>query len=234
MKTLAVGDVHTKQWMIYEVAEVIDLYDHVVFCGDYADNWNTPGVQSIATWRLLKQLVESNPEKVHAVIGNHDYAYLHDEIAGRSSGFDMVTYTLLKSPENKSLKKFLLSLPPTLTLDGVTYSHAGITEQWDGDESVAGLWNDESPIWARPAELGGHITYKNIPQVIGHNPSEQIWNPATNVWCIDTFSERQDNSVIGDQTMLEVIDGKEFNPINIKEIVNENNDDITSFEDFLS
>lgn len=233
MKILAIGDVHTKQWMIYEAAEVLDFYDHIVFCGDYADNWNTAPTQSLATWRLLHQLVQSNPEKVHAVIGNHDYAYIHPEIAGHSSGWNPVTFTLINTPENKKLKEWLLSLPAIFELDGVTFSHAGITEQWDGDQGVYGLWQDNSPIWARPREFGGNVTYKNIPQVIGHNISKTIWNPSPNVWCIDTFSEHQDNTPAGDKTMLEIIDGTEFSIVDIKKI-NENNNNTPSVKDKVS
>lgn len=215
MKILAVGDIHTKSWIIEDVEKLIDQYDKIVFCGDYADNWNTYPIQSIATWRLLMVFMNTYPEKVHAVVGNHDYAYIHNEIAGHSSGWNAVTFGLLGYPENKPLKKWLESLPPVLELDGVTFSHAGVTEEWDGDTSVNGLWNDVSPIWARPKEYNGNVTYKDFPQVIGHNPSEKIWNPAPNVWCIDTFSEDQKNRPLGDQTVLEVIDGKEFNVIKL-------------------
>lgn len=232
MKILAIGDIHTKQWILYEIAELIDHYDAIVFVGDYADNWNTPPTHSLAAWRLLKQLAE-NP-KVHIVIGNHDYAYIHPEIAGRSSGWNQVTFTLLNSPEKKPLKNWLLSLPYKVELDGVTFTHAGITNEWDGDESVYGLWNDTSPIWARPREMGGNSTYKNILQVIGHNPSKGIWNPAPNVWCIDTFSQDQQNNFIGDQTILEIIDGKEFNILKLKEIHNENNDNTSGVENKVS
>lgn len=233
-RVLAVGDVHTKSWILYEIAELVDFYDHIVFCGDYADNWNTSPVQSMSTWRLLKEFCESNPEKVHAVIGNHDYAYIHPEIAGRSSGWNPVTFTLLNTPENKRLKTWLLSLPPVFELDGITFSHAGVTDQWDGDESVYGLWTDVSPIWARPKEMGGNITYKKIPQVIGHNTSEKIWNPEPHVWCIDTFSQDQNNNFVGDKTVLEIIDGKEFNVISLNEIQNANSNNSTSVEDEVS
>lgn len=233
-KVLAVGDIHTKSWILYEVAELVDFYDHIVFVGDYADNWNTAPTQTLATWRLLRQLVQSNPEKVHAVIGNHDYAYIHPEIAGHSSGWNPVTFTLINTPENKKIKNWLLSLPITFELDGVTFSHAGITEQWNGQEDVQSVWNDNSPIWARPRELGGNITYKDIPQVIGHNPSQTIWNPAPQIWCIDTFSEDQQNNFIGDKTLLEIVDGKEFNVIDLKEIQNENNNSTSSFESPVS
>jgi len=233
-KILAIGDVHSKTWMIYEIAEFIDLYDRVVFVGDYADNWNTPPTHSMSTWRLIRQMMKANPDKVHAVIGNHDYAYIHDEIAGRSSGWNPVTYTLLRTPENKKIRDWLLSLPVTLELDGVTFSHAGVTNEWNGKEDVESLWNDNSPIWARPAKFGGQTTYKDIPQVIGHNPSETIWNPAPNVWCIDTFSQDQNNNFIGDKSLLEIVDGKEFNIFTLEAIQNENNNDTSGVEDQVS
>lgn len=233
MKILAVGDLHTKTWIIEQVEEIVDQYDKIVFCGDYADNWNTPPTQTMATWRLLKMFAEQYPDRFYAVIGNHDYAYLHREIAGRSSGFNGVTYQLINSPEKKKLKEWLLTLPAVLELDGVTFSHAGVTEEWNGKFDVFDLWNDQSPIWARPREYGGFITYKKGPQVIGHNPSETVWNPQENVWCIDTFSERQDNTPIGDYTVLEIIDGKEFNIKKLEELKNDNSS-IASIESEVS
>lgn len=208
MKILAVGDIHTKIWILEAVEKILDEYDHVVFCGDYADDWNRPPTDSTATWRCLKALINENPNKVHAVIGNHDFAYLHPQIAGRSTGFSGITYALINDPDHKELKNWLLTLPIIYELDGVTFSHAGITEEWDGEFDLWSIWQDTSPIWARPREFGGYVTYKNIPQVIGHNPSEKIWNPAPNVWCIDTFSTYPDGTPIGDQTVLEIIDGE--------------------------
>lgn len=224
---------HTKSWIIEEVEKLVDNYDAVVFVGDYADNWNTGPGQTMATWRLLKMFMDSNPT-VHAVIGNHDYAYIHPEIAGRSSGWNPITYQLINAPENKKIKDWLLSLPVILELDGVSYSHAGITEQWNGGLDVSSLWNDQSPIWARPREFGGFVTYKNIKQVIGHNCSEKIWQPQEGVWCIDTFSEHQDNTPVGDQTILEVTDGKEFLPIKLKETQNEDNSNTADFKTTVS
>lgn len=234
-KILAVGDIHTKSWIFYEIAELLDLYDKIVFVGDYVDNWNTSPAKSIGTWKTLHMFMQSHPDKVHAVIGNHDYAYIHPEIAGRSSGWNPVTFTLLNSPENKYLKDWLLTLPVTLKLDGVTFSHAGVTEQWSGKEDVQSLWNDASPIWARPPKYGGAVVYKNIKQVFGHNPSETVWEVQPNVWCIDTFSETQHNTPIGDQTLLEIIDGEDFNVFSLETIQkDENNNDFANFEDIIS
>lgn len=227
MKLLAIGDIHTKVWIIKEIEKIAENYDNVVFCGDYVDNWNTSPPQSIATWYALRDLINKH-ENVRAVIGNHDYAYIHAEIAGRSSGWNQVTFTLLNAPENKGLKEWLLSLPVLIQLDGVTFSHAGITEAWDGSLDVDGLWNDTSPIWTRPRAWGGVSRYKDIPQVIGHNPSETIWNPQKGIWCIDTFSETYKNIPIGDRTVLKITDGK-YEKLKI-----ENNNNSSSIEDVIS
>lgn len=234
MKILAVGDLHTKTWIIDEVERVIDSYDAVIFVGDYADNWNTGPGHTMAVWRCLKIFADAYPDKVGVVLGNHDYSYLYPAIAGQSSGFNNITYTLINSPENKKIKSWLLSLPIVIELDGVTFSHAGVTENWNGLQDIQSLWNDASPIWARPREFGGQSVYKNIKQVFGHNASKEIWQPAENAWCIDTFSEDQNNNFIGDQTVLEIIDGEQFNILKLKEIKNEHNNNTTSFADTVS
>lgn len=233
MKVLAIGDVHAKTWMLYEIAELVDLYDKVVFCGDYADNFNAPPTHTLATWRLVRQLMQAHPDKVHALIGNHDYSYIHPEIAGRSSGWNPVIFTLINTPEKKELKKWLLNLPISVEIEGVTYSHAGITNEWDGQQTVNSMWGQVSPIWARPREYGGNVTYKEGLQVFGHSPSKKIWNPTPNTWCIDTFSQDQNNNFIGDKSLLEVVDGKDFNIIP-KEILNEDNSNTSGVEDKIS
>ena len=43
----------------------------------------------------------------------------------------------------------------------------------------------------------------------------------------------QDNTPIGDYSVLEIVDGKEFNIIKLKDI-NEDNNSTTSFEDQVS
>ena len=73
MKTLAIGDLHTKAQIIDKVEKLIDSYDAIVFVGDYADDWDTSPLMTIAIWHKLKELQEKYREKVTALIGNHDY-----------------------------------------------------------------------------------------------------------------------------------------------------------------
>lgn len=201
-KNLFVGDIHTKTWVVHSVRKLIDKYDFITFCGDYADNFNTAPILSFQTWQELKALQDDFPSKVGVVIGNHDYAYTRSEVAGRSSGYSYTTQTLLNAPENKELKDWLTNLPIAMEVDGYTASHAGYVEDYDELED---LWQDNSPIWVRPYD--GHKYKEN--QIIGHTPQETCREIFPTVWFIDTFSEHTDNTPIGDHTVLEMdYDGK--------------------------
>jgi predicted MPP superfamily phosphohydrolase len=218
MKVLAVGDIHTKTWIIDLVENVIDDYDMVVFVGDYADNWGVSGAETIETWRKLWHFWLAYPD-IRLVLGNHDYAYLHNVSC---SGHNQLAQMLLDVPENKDLKEWLYSLPITLEIDGVTYSHAGLDERWDGKE----MWDDISPMWVRP----NWAQYKKIKQVVGHTPMETVTEVQPDIWLIDTFSQYMDGSPIGDGSMLVITDGETFEKINI----HANNNDPTGVEGGLS
>ncbi len=205
-KVLAIGDIHTKIWILDKVSELIKNYDRIVFCGDYADDFKSGPQDTIKTWKALKDLQAKNPGKVELVIGNHDYIYVNDT-PSLQSGYNPMTHVLIDALENKDLKTWLASMPIIVKIDGVSYSHAGITNEWSGAEDSNGLWNDTSPIWARP---NNNTTYKNIPQVFGHTPSKTCYEVKHNIWCIDTFSTELDGTPLGDGSVLQIIDGKEF------------------------
>ena len=211
MKVLAVGDIHTKIWIIDKVRSIADNYDRIVFVGDYVDDWGKEPVDSINTLKVLKQFWEENAEKVHLVIGNHDYIYIN-RTPSLSSGYNIGTQFLLNEPANKKVKNWLRTIPVSVVLDNITYSHAGFTTDWDYNEKD--LWQGDSPIWARP----GYDKYEDYPQVFGHTPSETCWEVQKGVWCIDTFSTYPDGSPYGDNTVLEIIDGKIFNKIKLEDI----------------
>lgn len=167
-RVLAIGDIHTKTWIVEKVSKIIDSYDSVIFTGDYADDFNAKPQDTINTWNTLKDL-----------------------------------------------QKWLMSLPVIVEIDSVSYSHAGIANEWSGGQDVSGLWNDTSPLWARP---GNSMTYKNIPQVFGHTPTDTCRELKNGVWCIDTFSTMPAGSPIGDGSVLQVIDGKKFSKIYLKSL----------------
>lgn len=209
MKVLAVGDIHTKLWIIDAVREILDNYDAVIFVGDYADDWDAAPIRSIQTWKELRSLSHSDP-KVKLVTGNHDFAYVMS-YRPQSSGYNGTTQMLLNMPENKGLKEWVKNLPVQIYIDDVTYSHAGVDANWNTSSDEKFLWLDHSPIWNRP----GYTVYGPEAQVFGHTPSETCWEVEPNIWCIDTFSTYPDGTPIGDGTALEIIDGKRFSKIKI-------------------
>jgi len=211
-RVLAIGDIHTKTWIINEVSKIIDSYDRIIFCGDYADDFNASPQDTINTWKSLRDLQIKRKNKVSLLLGNHDYIYVYDT-PSMQTGYNPITHTLINAPENKNLKKWLASLPIIIEIYGVAYSHAGITNEWSGNEDVSGLWNDASPIWARPESI---ITYKSIPQVFGHTPTETCREIKDRLWCIDTFSTYPDGRPFGDGSVLQIIDGKSFSKLYLK------------------
>lgn len=214
-RVLAVGDIHTKTWIIDRVQKIADDYDKIVFVGDYADDWGKQPIDTINTWIALKDFHENNPEKVCLVVGNHDYIYIN-KTSTESGGYSTGTQFLLNLPDNYELKEWLKNIPVKVELDGTTYSHAGFSTGWDDNEKD--LWRDDSPIWIRPDSISYGWTYKDN-QVFGHTPSQTCWEVPSgeNVWCIDTFSTYRDGTPFGDGTVLEIIDGKTFTKIKLEE-----------------
>lgn len=222
-KVLAVGDIHTKRHIIYQVAKIMDNYDKVVFVGDYADDWSTGAQESIATWREMKQLQEANPEKVIVLAGNHDYVYTQEKLFMRQSGYNVQTRMELLKPENKDLFKWVSGLPLTFRLETVLYSHAGVENSWSGQATPEKLWQSNSPLWSRPmfGYIGPNRDYtakykKNRilkAQVFGHTPQQtvnEIIDEGSGLWCIDTFSTNEDGTPVGDGTVLVIDNGKVF------------------------
>jgi hypothetical protein len=215
VKILAVGDIHTKTWIIDEVEKLVDKYDTIIFCGDYADDWGKDALESIETWERLWKFQYANPDKVKLVLGNHDFIYVR-KTPTLQSGYNAVTQLAINSPANSYLRDWLLGLPITLEVDGITFSHAGVAKGWDGTQEMSDLWQDQSPIWVRP----GWGEYLQIPQVFGHTPSETCWEVHENIWCIDTFSTYADGRPIGDHTVLEIKDAKKFKKVKLNENIN--------------
>lgn len=107
-KILAIGDIHTKIWIIKKVAKVINDYDKVVFCGDFADDFSASPQNTLDTWSSLNDLQIKNQSKVELVIGNHDYIYVNDT-PSLQSGYNPMTHVLIDAQKIKIWKRGLLA-----------------------------------------------------------------------------------------------------------------------------
>lgn len=99
-KILAIGDIHTKIWIIKKVAKVINDYDRVIFCGDYADDFSASPQDTLNTWNILKDLQAENQGKVELVTGNHDYVYVNNT-PSLQSGYNPTIQVLIDAPKIK-------------------------------------------------------------------------------------------------------------------------------------
>lgn len=207
-RVLAIGDIHTKNDILLKVSAIAHKYDKVVFIGDYVDDWGKPAISSLIALKMLMEMDKKNKGKFIFLMGNHDYTYISDK-KGISSGFNYSFDRLINSGIHEEVLDFMKSFKYMYMIDGVNYSHAGITKTWDGIE----YWSNDSPIWARHQEQ--FVT--SYPQVTGHTPVETCkkLEGYDNFWCIDTFSTYPNGDSIGDGTVLEIIDGKEFNVIEL-------------------
>lgn len=204
-KVLAVGDIHQKDWIIDKVRKIADQYDHVVLCGDYVDNWGATAQDRID---MFHKMIDFTKEVKNAIVlsGNHDLCYHDKDLAGMYSGWDYEAQELVNN--DPEIKLWLADIRHVEFIDGVAYSHAGLTADWDENREPMA---PDGHMWVRPYD--GYV-YRPF-QVFGHTPSTTCTEVQENVWCIDTFSQYRDGQHVGDCTVLEIIDGKKFNKISL-------------------
>lgn len=121
MKTIIVGDLHGK----FEIArKALDTPYNIVFLGDYLDSPTRSGSDQIDTLLLVLEAAEDHPERVTALLGNHELSYLESSM--RCSGWKIATeahVTHLRHRMWKTLKNYYWLTPTCLI------SHAGVSKK---------------------------------------------------------------------------------------------------------
>ncbi len=221
MKALVIPDVHLKPWMFDKASALmmVENYDIAVMLGDLVDDWDQEANLELynrsfdAAIRFCKKF--SNTLWCY---GNHDVSYLWKTT---ESGYSFMARETVVSRIDE-LKK---TLPPENTgfvfnIDNVLFSHAGMTYEFisrifpNASELSLNdliskinrmgkneLWQDDSPIWARPQSLMMKLYPHDMLQVVGHTPVIQPtlqWNLLT----LDTFSTYRDGTPIGTEQFV--------------------------------
>lgn len=123
MKILALGDIHGNP--IWKKIVEKEKFDKVVFIGDYFDSLDFTPAQQIDNFKDIIAFKDRDPDKIHILIGNHDYHYLND-VWDRYSGYNhkfAFTYRhLLESNIDKMQMCFLI--------DKYLFTHAGVSNTW--------------------------------------------------------------------------------------------------------
>jgi predicted MPP superfamily phosphohydrolase len=103
MKVLFISDIHGKtdwRWIFTQISQ----FDKIVFIGDYVDSFTHTSKDIEDNLRSIIALKIQYMDKVVALIGNHDYAYVFGK--NRTSGFRPEEYHDLKELFEKNWHLF--------------------------------------------------------------------------------------------------------------------------------
>jgi len=75
-KVLFIGDIHGRTDWRETALEGLKKFEEVVFLGDYFDSFDISSVKQIDNFKALLSFIEKK-KNVTALLGNHDYAYIH-------------------------------------------------------------------------------------------------------------------------------------------------------------
>lgn len=188
-RIFVIPDVHLKPWIFEKAAGYVSSgnYDAVVMLGDLVDDWfQEKNIDKYnETFDAAISFVKRYPDTFWCY-GNHDVSYRWEAMESGYSYYARET-VLERSRELEE------TLPPENSafmhrFDNVLFSHAGLTESFvehylggaNGDiGTIVGkinqmgeyeLWEDDSPIWARPQFGEMRLYQSDLLQVVGHTP----------------------------------------------------------------
>jgi predicted phosphodiesterase len=200
MRIIAIGDLHGKDcWKQID----FNLYEKVIFIGDYVDSFNATNNEILNNLLELIQLKKSNTEKFILLLGNHDIQYRYFPNF-RCSGFRPESRFELEELFRKNQECFQVAYQYKKYL----FTHAGVSNSWwnqysefmrkyQGDNDSIGevlnkvyLSEDYDMLFDVGFTRGGNFKFggivwadksetqrdyfKNIHQVVGHTPLESI------------------------------------------------------------
>ena len=122
-KTLFVGDIHTKQFIIDKVEKLIEEdkdIEEVIFVGDYVDDWLATEQDNIDILNRIFELKDKYQDKITLLIGNHEMSYLGFPCSGH----------IHSEKVSEILKKNLSKLEVLKRTEDYLVSHAGVTQYW--------------------------------------------------------------------------------------------------------
>lgn len=136
MKVLVVPDIHGSWTQALSFIRANkDKVDKVVTLGDYVDDWDDElnGEPMQKGFLQLIEMARAEPEKFCLCLGNHDHSY----ISSQSCSGHKFEY------ESMYAEMFMNNLDilyPAVLIDGVLFSHAGVSQAWY--RKTVGWYND--------------------------------------------------------------------------------------------
>jgi len=172
---------------LLKYAEIDLTKDQLVFGGDYINR----GKESGKVLRKIKQLVDTYPNNVIALIGNHeemmrDYYQHGDKLWLRHGGIDTLKDFSRAFADESEMHKYIewaCGLPLLYEDDEFVYTHAGLNPHEPLYQQNRGiLWMSESDFYSIPKSILQRLT-DNKPIVHGHTPVERIYFDGVRLNC---------------------------------------------------
>lgn len=226
MRVLVISDIHLKPEIFDRADKILasGQADMAVQMGDLVDDW---GMEfNVALYgRTMKRVLRFHKDHPNTLwcCGNHDYLYAHPHSGMSESGHSKfqegIMGTYLIEMERIGAGQKIIHL-----VDNVIFTHAGLTADWvcerlekvgykDGikpsetnlvhivnNASPEELWQENSPIWARP-QHDEYIMWGDYLHVVGHTP---VRHPTQedDVLSTDLFSTYRDGTPFGDERFV--------------------------------
>lgn len=224
-RVFVIPDVHLKPWMFDKATELISKgsYDRIVMLGDLVDDWNQEKNLDLYrdTFEAVYKFIEKFPDLLYC-FGNHDVSYKFQAI---QSGYSFYARDTVVEGVDNIVKKLPEGNSAYIhRIDNCLFSHAGLTESFvrryfgacghlEIDEMIYqinqfdqdSLWDDDSPVWARPQGGDMRLYPIGMMQVVGHTPVitptlEELYG--SKLLSVDNFSTTYMGKTIGDQKFV--------------------------------
>lgn len=137
---LIIGDIHGLTDWQQLVKNNILTYDKIIFLGDYVDSFNISATQQLSNLIEILNFKRAYPEKVILLLGNHDYAYIHN--FSQISGFQTMFSIDYKELFSYNINLFQLAWGFYDNFGKYTLiTHAGLTYKY-WNEHIKDLFNE--------------------------------------------------------------------------------------------
>jgi hypothetical protein len=216
-RTIFLGDTHGRDtWKTILDREV---FDRVVFLGDYFDSFNISGPEQLANFLEIVDFKKKSDIPVIMLVGNHDFHYMPFFNDTPYSGFQSgmlwdFAFALKENMEHLSM---------AYAFDNILCSHAGISYEWL--TRTFGPEHDESCENWSSTDLSGLVDlinsyFINKPKVFDFNGWDLYGNDTyqTPIWIRpealmrvnqDTGLEEQAVQIVGHTRVTSIVDSVE-------------------------
>lgn len=227
---LVISDIHLKPFIFDRAEKILESgqADFAVQLGDLFDDYGKD-FDYLLYKKTLNRAIRFHEKfpKTLWCMGNHDFGYYHKEYGRRQSGHSR----FMEDEMHKWLRRFAnagLTQENTHVVDGVIFSHAGLTHDWAANlelswhsltdfeemtlekfkgyliERAVNNVSDLDLLWRKNSLLWARPQYTDKKmftdnlQVVGHTPVKAI-SLADNVLSTDVFSTYPDGTPYGEQ-----------------------------------